>query len=393
LGWDGNINWLMSQPDYDLFCYWQQDDFTTNNYISELLKSSVASPSAVCYFSDLQWIGLSTHMTVHQSVTGPALARVLSIFENLNGIPLRGLIRHDAIDRVGPIRRTEYESAFEEFVWVAKLAREGILQRVEGPTYFKRAHNESAHGKLFGKDRLWRRAVWLEFGLGMLETIWPLVGETERVMALAAVLDRLCIWKDGRFLFYDGPPVSFASDFLAMAQKQYSIPSLEKAISSMPAGELLDRAIDWSIRRPAEAMYQQSKFKFCIGESGIDLLSAGWSFAEKWGIWSDALQARLRLPVGAKRGRWKATITFIAFGKDNTIVPVEVSPGTTSQPTAWSVPANKVVRKELSVESDSADIILQLAFPNAASPFELGLSDDRRRLGIGLISMDMTQPA
>jgi glycosyltransferase involved in cell wall biosynthesis len=34
LGWAGNINWLMSQPDFDFFCYWQHDDFTSANYIS-----------------------------------------------------------------------------------------------------------------------------------------------------------------------------------------------------------------------------------------------------------------------------------------------------------------------------------------------------------------------
>ena len=402
LGWDGNINWLMSQPDYDFFCYWQQDDFTSSNYLFELLRNSTVRQSAVCYFSDLQWIGLSTHKTIHEFVTGIALDRVMSIFEKLNGIPLRGLIRHDAIDRAGPIRRTEYESAFEEFVWVAKLAREGILHRVEGPIYFKRAHHESAHGKLFSKDRLWRRAAWLEFGLGMLDVIWPLVPEKERVTAFAVVLDRLCIPKDGRFLFYDGPPIPFASDFLSKARNQFPIPSLEEANSNMlgkspfaggVAGELLDRAIGWSIRRPVESMHQQSKFRFCLGESGIDLLLAGWSFAEKWGIWSDAPIARLRLPIGAKRGMWKALITFRAFGKERAVVPVDVTLGPTSQTTAWLVPANQIVRKELTVESDSADITLQLAFPNAASPFELGSSGDRRRLGIGLITLDLTQPA
>ena len=41
LGWAGNINWLMSQPDFDFFCYWQHDDFTLANYISELLRSAI----------------------------------------------------------------------------------------------------------------------------------------------------------------------------------------------------------------------------------------------------------------------------------------------------------------------------------------------------------------
>ena len=141
------------------------------------------------------------------TVTGSALNRAISVFETLNGIPLRGLIRRDAIGRAGPIRQTEYQDAFEEYVWMAKLAREGNLQHVGGLTYFKRARDNSLHAKFHDKDRLWRRAVWLEFDLGMLETILPLVSEPERQSALAVTVDRLCHPKADRFLFYDGPPI------------------------------------------------------------------------------------------------------------------------------------------------------------------------------------------
>src|SRR6478672_3393980 len=235
LGWDGNLNWLMSRPDYDFFCYWPQDDLTSTNYLSEVLKAATTNPSAVCYFSDIQWMGLLTHRLVGQSVTGFSLDRAISVFETLNGMPQRGLIRKSAIDRVGPVRRTEYESAFEEFIWVAKLAREGNLHHVEGPIYFKRFHEEGTHKKWHDKDRLWKRAVWLEFGLGMLDAIWPLVSERERVTALATVLDRLCIPKEGRFFLYDGPPIPFASDFLVKALKQVPIPSLDLAVSEVQA--------------------------------------------------------------------------------------------------------------------------------------------------------------
>ena len=239
-----------------------------------------------------------------------------------------------AIDRAGPIRLTDFDSAFEEFVWVGKLAREGNLHYVEGPVYFKRAYANSTHAKYHRKDKLWKRAVWLEFGLGMLETIWPVVPEDERVTALATVLDRLCVPKEGRFFFYDGPTIPFASDFLTRALQQFSVPSIEKSCRGQHSGnfaggiggELLDRAILWSMRGEAQnGLHQQSRFDFQFGELGIDLLITGWSTAENWGIWSDGPLATLRLPVAGNGGIWKATITFTAFGKQGTEVTVNVN--------------------------------------------------------------------
>lgn len=399
LGWAGNINWLMSQPDFDFFCYWQHDDFTSTNYISELLRSSITHPSAVCYFSGIQWTGQHGDWSASSSVVGLAVMRAISIFEDLNGIPLRGLIRKEAIDRVGPIRKTDYESAFEEFVWVGKLAREGNLQFVEGPIYYKRARGDSTHAMWHKKDRLWRRAVWLEFGLGMLETIWPVVLEPERITALCTVLDRLCLPKKGRFFFYDGPNIPFASDFLLKALERFPIPSLDRAITGTQSdsfaggisGGQLDRAILFSKSRRQTSPLEQNTFGFRAGDAGIDLLLDGWSFAETWGTWSDGPCAGLRLPVGTKKGPWKAIITFQAFGKEGT-VPVEITVPSSSQITAWRVAANQAVQKELCVESQSTDILLRFSFPGATSPLSLGVSNDRRCLGIGLISLDLTEP-
>lgn len=395
LGWAGNINWLMSQPDYDFFCYWQHDDYTSPNYISELLKGSVSHPCAVCYFSGIQWIGDHSEWMGSSCVIGMAANRVLPVFESLNGIPLRGLIRKDAIDHVGPIRITDYESAFEEFVWVGKLAGAGNLQYVEGPVYIKRAREDSVHAKWHGKDRLWRRAVWTEFGLGMLEALWPLVCEADRVATLCTVLDRLCLPKEGRFLFYDGPRVPFASDFVSRALQQFRIPQLESVIAGERsdvfagnlAGELLDQAIAFQ-RSRNETTTNRFSFRFRAGDAGIDLLLDGWSSAEQWGTWSVGQQAGLRLPVAAKEGRWKAVLTFCTFGKDEN-VPVELTIPASSQELTWYVPVRQVVTKELYVVSQSADVVLRFALPNAISPLSLGESADRRRLGIGLVSLDL----
>jgi hypothetical protein len=234
----------------------------------------------------------------------------------------------------------------------------------------------------------------------MLETIWPVVPEDERVSALATVLDRLCVPKEERFLLYDGPTISFASDFITRALQQFSVPSIEKSCRGQNsgsfaggiAGELLDRAILWSMRGEAQnGLHQQSRFDFRFGELGIDLLITGWSTAENWGIWSDGPLATLRLPVADNRGIWKVSITFRAFGKQGTVVTVNVNvlDDSESLSAIWSVPANHTAQKALQVESRCADVVLQFSFSNVSSPFQLGISADRRLLGIGLMSLDL----
>jgi len=142
----------------------------------------------------------------------------------MNGAPFRGLMRRDAICRVGPIRSTAYEGALEEFVWLAKLAREGCMRRVEGPLYFKRKHAEALSVKWDARGDAWKRAVWIEFGLGMLEAVWPVVPAGELEIAVSTVLERLCCPKDMRHLFYDpsAEAEAFATDLVTQARQRFS---------------------------------------------------------------------------------------------------------------------------------------------------------------------------
>jgi len=233
LGWAGNINWLMSQGPYDFFCYWQHDDFASHNYLSALLQSADENPSAVCYYSDIQWIGDDVARIVCPSVTGFPINRALFFFESMNGIPFRGLIRKEAIERTGPIRLTAFESSQEEFLWLATLGREGNLRRVEGPLYFARSRKHSVSAKFSSRETSWKRSVWLEYGLGMLEIIWPLVASGDRNIAVGIVIDRLCYPTNARFMFYDPTPerVAFAADFLKQALLRFELPEIRKALA------------------------------------------------------------------------------------------------------------------------------------------------------------------
>lgn len=99
--------------------------------------------------------------------------------------------------------------------------------------------------------------------------------------------------------------------------------------------------------------------------------------------------ATLRLPISNHRGLWTANITFTTFGKAGTEVTVNVADDLGSPSATWSVPASHTIRKELLLESQGTDAVLQFSFGDVLSPFQLGISADRRRLGIGLISLDL----
>src|SRR3954453_6931171 len=53
LKWGGNFNWLLTRCAEEFFCYWQHDDFTSGNYLEELVRAATGYPNAVCYYSDL----------------------------------------------------------------------------------------------------------------------------------------------------------------------------------------------------------------------------------------------------------------------------------------------------------------------------------------------------
>lgn len=406
LGWAGNINWLMSQEGAEFFCYWQQDDIASRDYLSELVKCADENPSFVCTYSDIQWFGSETVRAICPSVTGFALSRALYFLETMNGVPFRGVIRKEAIDRAGPIRRTELESAQEEFVWLAKLAREGNLRRVEGPVYFKRKHQEALHTKWLGRESSWRRSVWIEFGLGMLEAIWPVVPESEREAAFVVMLERLCCPKEGRFRFYDPTPeaMAFSVEFLDKARSRFQLSSSD---NMMPLGlkdsELIKEALgDLLVREAAlvklreklkdELRYSSSiKLDMRAGDPAVGFLGSGWSSPESWGTWSDGSSATLQLPVPNDMSIWRVSFVCRAFAASTHARTILASTNGDKTVSRLEFRKNGIHKHEILFESQSGDLVINFDFPDAVSPSGLGLSNDGRVLGLGLISVTLSR--
>ena len=133
-------------------------------------------------------------------------------------------------------------------------------------------------------------------------------------------------------------------------------------------------------------------FDGLFGEGGVRLQGNGWSAPEPWGTWTDGYKANLLpIPIGEE------------FKNEDLIVQADVMPfiGTPGQKQAVRVSANgKVVANWLFTDLNPQHIAtaliprqvfanektLSLSFDilNPTSPNSLGLSEDRRMLGIGL---------
>lgn len=405
LGWAANINWLMAQGDYEFFCYWQHDDFASHGYLSALLKAADENPSAICFYSDIQWIGDDVRRDVCPSVTGFPINRALFFVESMNGIPFRGLIRKESIERTGPIRLTSFESSQEEFLWLATLAREGNLCRVKGPLYFKRRRKDSTSAKFDQRDRDWKRSVWLEYGLGALGIIWPLVSPNDRIVALGVVLERLCYPTNGRFMFYDPTPerTFFAAEFLQLAALRFEFPEIRQAFghtlqtrvySGCVAGDLLDQTLSHlafveSLRTQAISA-GVTKLDFRVRSPALNLLEGGWSAPEAWGVWSDGPVARIRVPVEGNGGSYRIRLQGQAFG-DNSRTSVFVRINEQETFTEWILEAGKMSDCLLAIENHRPNIVLHFSFPDAVSPAELGISADTRQLSFGLTCIEISR--
>ncbi|MBE7608291.1 hypothetical protein, partial [Salmonella enterica] len=95
----------------------------------------------------------------------------------------------------------------------------------------------------------------------------------------------------------------------------------------------------------------------------------------------------LVLPAAAWDGHWRARIRLKAFGKAGSHVRVEISAGPSGVPLALTLPANLVVTQTIELPAAAEEASIRFSTPDAVSPFGLGLSSDRRQLGIGLIEV------
>lgn len=135
--------------------------------------------------------------------------------------------------------------------------------------------------------------------------------------------------------------------------------------------------IDVSLNKP---------ISFAKGGEGVELLGAGWSQPEAWGVWSDGQLATLYIPKPSQAPK-NLLLDLRAF----------ISQAIPSQEIAIFLDEKFIA--EYSLDKGEGNLIsiklpisrqnfykVSFKLQNPARPFDLGLSKDKRILGIGLIS-------
>jgi GT2 family glycosyltransferase len=397
LGWAGNLAWLWSQATDGYAMYWQQDDLADDRYLERLFAAAEASPQAAVTYADVQWFGARSEREELPSVTGFALERALRMAEASHYLPFRGLVRASALRAAGPLRVTSFDSALEDLVHVARLARAGELLRVPGPIYLKRAHRANIHGEHLRKPTAFRRGAALLHGAGLLAAVWPACHGDDGPRIARRLVPRVLRAAEGRWLYYDAAgenpadPPRFAFEAARAAASACGVASVAALLGPAPCdtadpdAALLAEALAreaWRTRL-RDGLAAEGAVAVSVDAGADALLSAGWAGQEAWGVWSDGPVALLDLPL--PEGRWRIRLElrgFVAAGPQRAVVRH-----------AGAVLAERALGAEdeltLDVAAGPDGAVIELDLPGAVSPASLGLGEDRRVLAVGLVALSV----
>jgi hypothetical protein len=131
--------------------------------------------------------------------------------------------------------------------------------------------------------------------------------------------------------------------------------------------------------------------------NGVQYLREGWSTPETWGVWSEKPTASLELPLAQRpQSELTLSLTIGAFLSakhpteqvdillnGSSIAHVTFTQSTASQRQTLKLPLNLVGEKQ------SIELLFRPSAP--ISPKDLGLSEDRRVLGVSLTELQLTQ--
>lgn len=149
------------------------------------------------------------------------------------------------------------------------------------------------------------------------------------------------------------------------------IPGIKKDLTPL---SILDKSRDYVIRQ----------------EKVIGMLGEGWSQKEHWGIWSNGLKSEIRFIPDSQVNKITLKVTpFIVLGElDQQRVLIKdingavLYEGVVKEESTIIIPINS---NKLFDPNEIFRVFIYL--PNAKSPKDLSISNDKRELGIGLISL------
>ena len=127
-------------------------------------------------------------------------------------------------------------------------------------------------------------------------------------------------------------------------------------------------------------------FSFAKGGAGVEMLSAGWSQPEMWGVWSDSKLATLFIPKPAQAPK-KLLLELRAFVSQQ--IPVQDVSIFVDDQFVTEYKLEKGEGNLLSINLPAnANNFYKIAFElkTPARPVDLGVNKDKRLLGVGLVS-------
>lgn len=128
--------------------------------------------------------------------------------------------------------------------------------------------------------------------------------------------------------------------------------------------------------------------KYLLGVGGASQIGEGWSFPEGWGVWSNARHAKVLVPIPLEDFNTLAiSLILLQSLKNHGEIEIYVD-GKLAQDLVGCDKGNQELRipkSKLNIQKGFIEIIFNAN--KLSSPFELGLSADRRLLGVGLQSV------
>ena len=400
LGWPGNFNWLANDCDTEFFCYWQQDDLATPDYLHHLRATMRATPGASVAYADVQWFGTRTDRVTAVDIDGTPLQRFLQAAEALQYVPLRGLIRASHLpERSDPIPTRPEGQPHQDFVFLAELAGAGAFRRVDTPIYYKRAHSSSAHHGWSSDPGAQRRLEWCALGDGLLAAAVRTDPAVDVHRLVTVVLDRLAVDRSGRGFWYLPEQSELGvSAFVREFFYRYPHWLAELAASDTrcttgferPVHRWVHAAVAAVERAPAtadllvETSDSSTTLTFEAGSPSVWILGHGWSTPESWGVWTDAEEAELRLPPHTFR---RAVVSGHPFSPDGAVT-VRVSAG--DAVVEHCCDGTTAIAIELATDGTGEHHrVIRFQTPDSVSPHDAGVGADARRLGFGLCALTL----
>jgi hypothetical protein len=167
-------------------------------------------------------------------------------------------------------------------------------------------------------------------------------------------------------------------------------------ISGLPAAECERGEIAWPAGRSVERnSYRGGIIRFNKTGNGASYLASGWAQPEDWGVWSNGCIATLAMNDTRVQHRSSAELVigaraFVTRKQDKQLVHVRINERDAGALTlSWNMTSTVLQLPAAALEASALKI--ELIPDNPLSPASLGLSSDRRLLGIGLRSIELRE--